>query len=548
MNHVYIFVTALFSALILVPVLCRWGLETGKVDKPDARKVHSKAVPRLGGIAIFLAFLCTMLLYVEMSREVRGLLAGGVVIFLTGLLDDLHGLSARSKFIGQLGGCLLAATIGNLWITRLGDLFGLGTIELPLSLAVPFTLFATVGLINAMNLIDGLDGLAGGISAVALGALLVLANQDGNLPAVALSVGLLGALLGFLKYNFFPARIFMGDAGSLTVGYLLAFLAIMLTQTAGSTVSPVLPVLILGLPIVDTVWVMSRRMLAGTSPFVADRTHVHHQFLDLGLQHRFTVIVIYSISFFWALASLFWRDRPDWWLLTVYLLVSTTLYLVMRYVSRHRERFGLFSKDSSVGLRKTTTYLRLAALADHTCLPIAVAAFVYLGLTALFIAAAGGFFWQLNGLICLCAFALLFLTRDAINPFLLAMVYVAGLVLTLQLERQGGFILGAGWSLGRVSDLLFVTLSVLLTVKIAFRRDGDFFISAADLLFFGLSLFFMFLLGEDQSLQGSPEVLLKGVLFYVALKLTAARSRRMATVLVVGVLGALLTVTLRGWL
>ena len=126
MNLMYIFVTALFSALILVPFLCRWGLEYGKVDQPDERKVHSKAVPRLGGVAIFLAFLCTMLLYVEMSREVRGVLAGGVVIFLTGLLDDLQGLSARNKFIGQLCGCLLAATIGNLWIVHLGDLFGFG--------------------------------------------------------------------------------------------------------------------------------------------------------------------------------------------------------------------------------------------------------------------------------------------------------------------------------------------------------------------------------------------------------------------------------------
>lgn len=547
MNHMYIFVTALFAALTMVPVLCNWALENNKVDLPDARKIHKTPVPRLGGVAIFLAFLCSQLLYVEMTREMRGILAGGLVIFLTGLLDDLQGLSARSKFVGQFFGCLLAATIGNLWIFNLGNLFGFGAIHLPLALAVPFTLFSCVGLINAINLIDGLDGLAGGVSVVALGAFFVLALQDGNLPAAALSAGLLGALLGFLKYNFFPARIFMGDAGSLTVGYFLAILAIMLTQSPGSIVTPVLPVLILGLPVVDTVWVMSRRLLEGSSPFAADRTHVHHKFLDLGLQHRFTVIVIFAISMFWALASLFWRDRPDWWLLSIYLLVSGVLYLCLRYLTNNRQRFSLFNKDSAEGLRNTATYQRISLLVDRTWLAIAGGGFVYLGLLASFNADAMGRFWQVNGLLFLTAAGLLLITRDGNNPFLLSTVYVAGLLLTLELEPLSRLPFSAGWTLGQVSDLLFCILGILLFCKIAFRRDGDFFISSADLLFFGLSLLFLLLLADDWNLQGSPEVLLKGIIFYVALKLTAARSRRMASLLIASILATLLTVTLRGW-
>jgi len=547
MNHMYIFVTALFAALTMVPVLCNWALENNKVDLPDARKIHKTPVPRLGGVAIFLAFLCSQLLYVEMTREMRGILAGGLVIFLTGLLDDLQGLSARSKFVGQFFGCLLAATIGNLWIFNLGNLFGFGVIHLPLALAVPFTLFSCVGLINAINLIDGLDGLAGGVSVVALGAFFVLAIQDGNLPAAALSAGLLGALLGFLKYNFFPARIFMGDAGSLTVGYFLAILAIMLTQSPGSIVTPVLPVLVLGLPVVDTVWVMSRRLLEGSSPFAADRTHVHHKFLDLGLQHRFTVIVIFAISMFWALASLFWRDRPGWWLLSIYLLVSGVLYLCLRYLTKNRQRFSLFNKDSAEGLRNTATYQRISLLVDRTWLAIAGGGFVYLGLLASFNADAMGRFWQVNGLLFLTAAGLLLITRDGNNPFLLSTVYVAGLLLTLELEPLARLPFSAGWTLGQVSDLLFCILGVLLFCKIAFRRDGDFFISSADLLFFGLSLLFLLLLADDWNLQGSPEVLLKGIIFYVALKLTAARSRRMASLLIASILATLLTVTLRGW-
>ncbi len=229
-QYLFVFMTALCTALIMVPFLRKWALSTGTIDVPDERKVHTTALPRIGGIAIFMAFLFSLLVYADLEPARRGLLAGALVIFFTGFVDDLYGISPRRKFLGEIGGCLVTMVVGNLYITNLGDLFGFGVITLPLWLAIPFTVFAVVGVINAVNLIDGLDGLAGGVSVIAAGSFFVLGWYAGNATAMVLAAALLGAILGFLKYNYYPARIFMGDTGSLVVGFLLGFLAVLLTQ------------------------------------------------------------------------------------------------------------------------------------------------------------------------------------------------------------------------------------------------------------------------------------------------------------------------------
>jgi UDP-GlcNAc:undecaprenyl-phosphate GlcNAc-1-phosphate transferase len=298
----YTFMTALFTALIVVPFLRKWALEQGNVDVPDERKMHETPMPRLGGIAIFLSFLLAVIIYVPVTPTIRGFLAGGLIIFVTGLVDDLTELSAKRKFAGEVAACLATIMLGNLWLVNLGNLFGFGEIILPTWIGIPFTVFAVVGVINAINLIDGLDGLAGGISMIALTAFFLLGLMNNDVQTALLAAAAAGAVLGFLKYNFYPARIFMGDAGSLTIGFLLGFLAVYVTQRPGATISPMVPILILGLPLLDTIWVMTSRVLQGESPFVADRTHVHHKFLSLGFEHRFTVVIIYGMALFWPAA------------------------------------------------------------------------------------------------------------------------------------------------------------------------------------------------------------------------------------------------------
>lgn len=332
----YIFMTALAASLIMVPFLYRWGMQQKMLDLPNERKVHCDAVPRLGGIAICMAFLFTLLLYVDLPREMRGILAGVLIIFVTGLVDDLYGLSPMRKFFGEICAVLATMAVGNLYIRTLGDLFGQGEIILPFWIALPFTVVAIVGVVNAFNLIDGLDGLAGGVSVISLAGFGLLAFLSGNLEVQIVCVALVGAMLGFLRYNFFPARIFMGDAGSLMVGFIISFLALYLTQLGSSQIQPVVPLLVVGLPVADAVWVMISRLCSGKNPFAADRTHIHHKFLALGIEHSHTVILMYSISLFWAATALLLRDQPAVLLLSGYLTVSILSYAALRVLRSQR--------------------------------------------------------------------------------------------------------------------------------------------------------------------------------------------------------------------
>lgn len=258
----------------------------------------------------------------------------------------------QKKFLGQIAACFVTIAVGNLYISQGGDPFGLGEIILPWWLGMPFTMIAVVGVINALNLLDGLDGLAGGVSTIALGAFILLGWQDGNVQVIMLSTALLGGIVGFLKYNSYPAIIFMGDAGSLTVGFLLGFLAVLMTQQPSASVPSVVPFVILGLPILDTLRVMVKRLLRRTSPFAPDRTHVHHRFLDLGLNHRFTVIVIYGLTLFWTVLALVFRFGKEHKLFGMYLGTAALFYIVLRLTIRYKEHFPFFRRILPVAFEK----------------------------------------------------------------------------------------------------------------------------------------------------------------------------------------------------
>ena len=433
-QNLFLFLTALLTALIMVPFLRKWALSTGTVDIPDERKVHRTAVPRVGGIAIFMSFLFSLLVYSALATPIRGLLAGALIVFFTGFVDDLYGITPRRKFLGEIGGCLVTIVVGQLYITNLGNLFGFGVITLPPWLAIPFTVFAVVGVINALNLIDGLDGLAGGVSVIAAGAFFVLGWHAGNTTAMVVTAALLGAILGFLKYNYYPARIFMGDTGSLVVGFLLGFLAVILTQGGQGNLNPVLPVVILGVPIIDTVWVMSSRLLKRQSPFSPDMTHVHHKFLNLGLEHRFSVIVIYGISLFWSILALLLHPVPEYLLFYGYLAGSLLFYLALRFIIRHPGHFPWLRKDSDLGLRHTELYLRLMRATDRL-VPVLMALYLfYLGSGLFSGTLVGDRFWGLFGLIFLAAGGLLLWTRNESFSLVLVAFYVGNLLLAFGIE------------------------------------------------------------------------------------------------------------------
>ncbi|MBE0504508.1 MAG: undecaprenyl/decaprenyl-phosphate alpha-N-acetylglucosaminyl 1-phosphate transferase [Desulfuromonadales bacterium] len=525
-KNCYIFMTALFAALIMVPPLRRWALQSGNVDQPDARKVHSSAIPRIGGIAIFMSFLFSCLVFVDLVPPVRGILAGGLVIFCTGLIDDISGLTPKHKFLGEIVACLVAIFVGGLHIHTLGNLFGTGPIILPFWVAIPFTVFAVVGVINAINLLDGLDGLAGGVSVIALTCFAILAYQNDNSQALMLCIALLGALLGFLKYNFFPARIFMGDTGSLGLGFALGFMAVYLTQLPASRLNPVVPVLILALPILDTIWVMIHRLLHRTSPFAPDQSHLHHKFLNLGFQHRYTVIFIYGISLFWGMVAILFRHADEHLLLLTYLGVTLSSYVLLRYMLRHKERFAFLRFDSALGFRQAVRYRRLAEIIDTLATVLFALLIVYLGMILYVTFAGGQGSWQVAKILYAAVALLLILTRDWKNSYLLAMLFACVLELSYGVETYYLLDPVVGGFLREGSNLIFLVMAVIGGLKLFFRKDGDFFVSTVDILIIGLLTFLSIIFHQLSVSFDLALTLLKGVVLYVALKVVLGRYRR----------------------
>jgi UDP-GlcNAc:undecaprenyl-phosphate GlcNAc-1-phosphate transferase len=517
--------TGLFTAMIMVPPLCRWALKNGKVDQPDPRKVHTSAIPRIGGIAIFISFLFSCLVFVDLLAPVRGILAGGLVIFCTGLIDDISGLTPKRKFFGEIVACLVTIFVGGLHIHTLGNLFGTGPIILPLWFAIPFTVFAVVGVINAINLLDGLDGLAGGVSVIALTCFAILAYQNGNSQAMMLCIALLGALLGFLKYKFFPARIFMGDTGSLGLGFVLGFMAVYLTQMPNSRLSPVVPVLILALPILDTIWVMSRRLLEKTSPFSPDKTHLHHKFLNLGFQHRYTVIFIYGISLVWGTVAILFRHADEHLLLLTYLGVNLGFYLLLRYTLLHKESFAFLRFDSALGFRQSARYRQLAEIIDTLGMVLFALLIVYLGMILYVTFAGGQGSWQVARILYVAVALLFILTRDWKNSYLLAMLFACALELTYGVETYYLLAPVVGGFLRETSDQIFLIMAVIGGLKLFFRKDGDFFISTVDILIMGMLTFLAIVFHQLAVSSDLSLILIKGVVLYFALKVVVGRYR-----------------------
>ncbi|MHC2183440.1 UDP-GlcNAc:undecaprenyl-phosphate GlcNAc-1-phosphate transferase [Paenibacillus sp. PvR052] len=292
------FFAALFIALLMTPLVKRFAFWVGAVDAPNHRKVHSRIMPRLGGLAIFIAFIGAYFVVSPAIDTLKndvvfGLLVGGAIVVLIGALDDRFDLSPKIKLLGQV----LAASVvvySGVTIELVNVPFGDGTISLSW-LSVPLTIFWIVGVTNAINLIDGLDGLSAGVSGIATTTILVLALMMGNTTVVLLCVVLLGSIAGFLFYNFHPAKIFMGDSGALFLGFCLATLSVLGFKQA-TVVSLLVPIMILGVPLSDTFFAILRRWVNNLPISVADKSHLHHCLLQLGFSHRTTVLIIYGIA------------------------------------------------------------------------------------------------------------------------------------------------------------------------------------------------------------------------------------------------------------
>ncbi len=284
-------------SFISMPLVIKAAYKLGAVDKPEARKVHQHTMPRLGGLAMYLSFMICIILFIGVQGPFTGLLLGASIVFAVGMMDDIFQLSPWVKLLGQCAAAAVAMYFGVVveFLTNPFDgMLNLGYFSMPL------TFLWIVGVSNAINLIDGLDGLAGGVSAIAAITMGVVALVEGQ-AAVAICAFILAAGIGgFLPYNFYPAKTFMGDGGSNFLGFVLAGIAILGTAKSAALISLFIPIVILGIPIFDTFFAILRRIHKQAPIFKPDKDHLHHRLMAMGMSHRRSVFTIYLISAFFS--------------------------------------------------------------------------------------------------------------------------------------------------------------------------------------------------------------------------------------------------------
>jgi UDP-GlcNAc:undecaprenyl-phosphate GlcNAc-1-phosphate transferase len=282
----------------MTPVVKTFAYKVGAIDVPkDDRRMHKVPIPRLGGLAIFIGFMVSILLFVSITSEMRCILLGAVIIVVLGVVDDIMALPAMLKFVVQIVAALIPALNG---VTILAfsnpNIFSNNLYWVLGKLSVPFTVLWIVAITNSVNLIDGLDGLANGVSAISATTMLVIALVGGQSQVAIVLGALVGACVGFMPYNINPAKMFMGDTGATFLGYILATMSIQGLFKYYAVISFVVPFLILGLPIFDTAFAFIRRIAHGQSPMHADRSHIHHRLIDMGLSQKQAVATLYVIS------------------------------------------------------------------------------------------------------------------------------------------------------------------------------------------------------------------------------------------------------------
>lgn len=330
-------IAAFVASILLTPLVKRLAFRIGAVDAPNYRKVHARIMPRLGGLAIFLAFIIGVtILYSFLVHTKHGsheallaIIIGACIIVITGVIDDMREISAKAKMLGQLVAALIVVFVGGIEIEMVNLPF-LGTLDFGL-LSIPLTIIWIIGITNAINLIDGLDGLAAGVSTIALITIAVMAFILSNVFVLALAAILAVASLGFLFYNFHPAKIFMGDTGALFLGFMISVLALLGFKNI-TFVALIIPIIILGVPISDTFFAIVRRVRMKKKWSDPDKSHLHHRLLDMGFTHRQTVLIIYGIAVMFGLAAIIFSMAKVWGAILLVAVILTAIEIFVEVI------------------------------------------------------------------------------------------------------------------------------------------------------------------------------------------------------------------------
>ena len=329
--YLIIAIMAMAVSMAIIPIMIRLAPQLGMIDKPDPRKVHVTPIPRVGGIGIVIGAITPLFIWLDFNSLNNAILLGTLILLVFGTWDDMKELGHYVKFVGQFAAAIVVVYYGDLYVYHFPFL---GLEPLSESVGRPFTVIAIVGMVNAINHSDGLDGLAGGESLLSLAAISYLAYLYEGHQVLIIAAATIGGIFGFLRFNSHPARVFMGDGGSQFLGFILAILVIMLTQQVNTVISPALPLLLLGLPIIDILAVFFLRAKHKLNLFKATRNHIHHRLLEIGFYHYQSVIVIYSVQIVFVVAAVLLPYEKDVLIVGLYLGVCFLVFFFLTLAER----------------------------------------------------------------------------------------------------------------------------------------------------------------------------------------------------------------------
>lgn len=465
MEYFYPLIMGVALSLAIIPVMVRLAPALGMMDRPNERKVHGTPIPRVGGWGIVLGALIPIVLSLPMDRLMYLYIFGALVLLVFGSLDDRLEMGHYMKFVGQLLAVIPLVIFGDFYVSHIPIL----NIDMGPVLGMPFTIVAMVGVINALNHSDGLDGLASGEAMLSLGAMLYLAYLEGAGGTVIFILAIIGGLLGFLRYNSHPATVFMGDSGSQFIGFTLAFLAIWLIQGVNPSFSPAVVLLLLGLPVADILVVLKKRATGGSNLFLATKNHVHHRLLNLGFVHQESVVLIYSVQTLCVLAGVILRYQPDWLIVMVYLGICALVFFGLTFAESQGWRASGNTKVTAFGQAVSYFRRRLLVVAPRKFLDFALPAFLVAG--ALSVREVP---FDFGVMACIVVVLMLILPWIEEGPRSLlhrGLIYIAAtFVIYLQLYYPAWSNLEPWIDHARLAFFVLVGLSVLVAVRFSPRR------------------------------------------------------------------------------
>ncbi len=521
MSGFFSFTVSLFVTMLLIPPLMQFAARLGFVDIPDARKVHTGAIPRIGGVAMIIGTLLATLLWLERSQQTAAIIAGISTIAVFGIWDDRTNLNYKLKLLGQFIAACIVVFYGDVLIERTP--FNQGA--LPIFLSAPLTIFVLLGITNAINLSDGLDGLAGGVALLSFAAIALLGYRAGSNQLVVICLAVMGGIMGFLRFNTHPASIFMGDTGSQYLGFCVGVLAIVLTQSVNTRLSSVTPLLLFGLPVLDTLMVMGLRLYQKRSPFSPDKNHIHHRMLALGFDQYESVLMIYVTQSTLVLLGFALRYRSDWLVLGVYLGICAAVLGFFRWAWHSGWRFkGRSHGEGGTFLVHRVEWLRASGGLGQWAFRI-VFAIVASYVTFSLIRTPRVSTDIMVLCLVLLAIELTFLFTRRNQPFVMA--ERAGLyvicVLAQYLIQPVVHIAGPNFT---IDNGVFIFLAAMIFMGIHYAQKNRFEITTLDFLVIFMAIALPALSGLLSQKSGYAVILLKVIVLFYAVELLLSRMTR----------------------